>query len=71
MDTGAFLWLLKNSESSKTRFFVEGGPLTVTDVAEDALIHSLFAGEIFFSAWKVSNAACADFSSVATIVDHD
>ena len=50
---------------------VEGGPLIVTDVAEDAEIHSLFAGEIFRSAWKLSRAACADFSSDATIVDHD
>ena len=51
--------------------FVEGGPLIVTDVAEDALIHSLFVGDVPFSWWKASIAACADFSSVATIVDHD
>lgn len=43
----------------------------VTEDAEDAEIHSLLAGAMFFSAWKLSRAACADFSSVATKVDHD
>lgn len=43
----------------------------MTDVAEEAEIQSLLAGEMFFSAWKLSRAACADFSSDATIVDHD
>ena len=56
---------------SKTFAFVEGGPLTVTEVAEDALIHNLFAGAIWASVWYASRAVCADFSSAATIVDHD
>lgn len=71
MVTGAFLRVRKKFEDSKHLCLVDGGPLTVTEVAEDALIHSLAAGEMFFSAWKLSRAACADFSSAATIVDHD
>ena len=68
---GAFFFDLKYGESSKHRILVEGGPLSVTDVADDAEIHNLFAGAMLFSAWKLSRAACADFSSDATIVDHD
>jgi hypothetical protein len=49
MDTGAFLWVLKNSEDSKSEDFVAGGPLMVTEVAEDALIHSLLVGAVPFS----------------------
>lgn len=43
----------------------------VTEVAEDALIHSLLVGEVPFSLWNASKAAWADFSSAATMVDHD
>lgn len=43
----------------------------MTEVAEDAEIQSLVAGAMFFSAWKLSRAACADFSSAATMVDQD
>lgn len=43
----------------------------MTEVAEDAEIQSLAAGAMFFSAWKLSRAACVDFSSEATSVDHD
>lgn len=67
----AFLCVRKNSDSSKREVLVEGGPLTVTEVCEDALIQSLLAGAVPFSLWNASRAACADFSSAATIVDHD
>ncbi len=43
----------------------------MTEVAEDALIHSLLVGAVPFSLWKASKAACADFSSAATMVDHE
>lgn len=43
----------------------------VTEVAEEALIQSLLVGEVPFCLWNASSAACADFSSEATIVDHD
>ncbi len=43
----------------------------MTEDADDALIQSLLVGGMFFSLWNASKAACADFSSEATIVDHD
>jgi hypothetical protein len=43
----------------------------VTEVADDALIHTLCTGAIPNVLWKASIASCADFSSAATIVDHD
>ena len=56
METGAFLCVRKNSEFSKTKVFVEGGPLTVTEVADDAEIHSFCAGEMCSSLWIASRA---------------
>ena len=37
------------SEELKNRFNTDGGPLIVTEEAEDALIHKRFDGEIVLS----------------------
>jgi hypothetical protein len=37
------------SEELKNRFKIEGGPLIVTEEAEEALIHKRFDGEMVFS----------------------
>ena len=61
----------KASEEPKNRFNIDGGPLMVTEEAEEALIHNRFEGEIMFSFWNLSRAACAVFSSALTMLDHD
>ena len=71
METFAFLCVLKNSVSSKRRVLIEGGPLIVTEVADEALIQILCAGAMPCVSWKALIASWADFSSAATIVDHD
>ena len=63
--------LAKGPEDSKSRFNVGGGPLMVTDEAEDALIHNRLAGARACSAENWSKAARALFSSAFTIDDHD
>ena len=64
-------WRANASEELKKRFKTDGGPLIVTEEADEALIHKQFDGEIELSFWNLSKAACAVFSSALTMLDHD